>query len=54
MYALLKMEIGEKDVLIDEQSHKFADESLVDSQLEDGLSDNKAISDEEDEIKEIK
>ena len=48
------MDIGEKEVLIDDGSERFADESLVDSQAEDGLSDNKALSDEEEDIKETK
>lgn len=48
------MDIGEKEVLIDDASERFADESLVDSQGVDGLDDNKALSDEDEDIKEIK
>ena len=55
LYALLKMDIGEKEIEI-EQSEKFMDESLEDSQAMDGLSDNKPPSemDGEEDIKETK
>jgi tRNA threonylcarbamoyladenosine modification (KEOPS) complex Cgi121 subunit len=48
------MDIGEKEVPI-ETSEKFNDESFVESELQDGLSDkdNQALSVEED-IKETK
>lgn len=47
------MDIGEKEIEILE-SEKFAEDSLVDSQVEDGLSDNGALSEEEQDIKETK
>jgi hypothetical protein len=50
------MDIGEKEVPSLVQSERFMDDSIEDSGAEDGLSDNdnKALSAEEEDIKETK
>lgn len=54
MYALLKMDIGEKEVSL-QASERFVDDSIVDSQAEDGLSDGgDHPPSQEDEIRETK